>query len=51
MWRTDNDWDSVFGLSGSVLCHGDQKDNEVTAVCFQNFQAAVTAKQLALDRH
>jgi hypothetical protein len=50
MWRTDNDWDSARGLSGSVLCHGHPKDKHVTAVCFQNFQTAVTAKQLVKDK-
>jgi hypothetical protein len=42
LWRTENDWDTVAGLSGSVLCLGDPRKKEALAVCFQNFQHPVS---------
>lgn len=50
LWRTERDYESVRGWSGSVLCLGKPKDPKVKAVVFQNYERQIKTSQLQGER-
>ncbi|CAG8903156.1 unnamed protein product [Penicillium egyptiacum] len=51
LWRTQNDQDSLQGLSGTSLCLGLISDKTCLAVCFQNFESPLPSQASLNEDH
>lgn len=51
LWRTQNDQDSLQGLSGTALCLGLVSDKTCLAVCFQNFESPLRPQASLNEDH
>ncbi|KAJ5944107.1 hypothetical protein N7516_004275 [Penicillium verrucosum] len=51
LWRTQNDQDSLQGLSGTALCLGLVSDKTCLAVCFQNFESPLRSQASLNEDH
>ena len=47
LWRTNQDYTTASGWSGSTLCVGKPSDKQVKALLFQNFQKHIRSSEVA----
>lgn len=51
LWRTEEEHESLQGLSGTAVCLGEVGDRTCSAVCFQNFESPLYSSELLKDNH